>query len=145
MKQIVDKLVFGSRVAVVAFALLALVVSGAGAAARLFDDPQASTESPERPQNATMDQKPDPEAAPGEMATNGRPCTEQAAYLQATLAVLGGSSQSRSGSDTDQTLASVCDRSTAHGHELLSVSSAMVDHRLGQRFTLLGLKPSGTS
>jgi hypothetical protein len=145
MKQIVDRLVFGSQVIVVVLALLALVVSGAGAAARLFDDPDASAESVQRPQNATLDQKPDPEAGPGEMATNGRPWTEPAAYLQATSALLGGVPQSRSWTNSDPIVASLCSGSDADRSELVSASPTLIDHRLGHRFTLVGLKPSGTS
>jgi len=145
MKQIVDRLVFGSQVAVVALALLALVVSGAGAAARLFDDPCTPAESLEQTQNATFDQIPDPEEAPGGMATDGRPWTEQSAYLQTTLALLGDAPQSRSRTDSDPVVASACSRSAADRGNLVSASPTLVDHRLGHRFTLLGLKPSGTS
>lgn len=153
MKQVVDRLVFGAQIAVVVLSLLALVVSGAGAAARLFDPseptkptrPARPTESLQRPQNATLDNKPSPDEAPGEMATNGRPWTEQAAYLHATPAVVGGASQSRLGHDSDQITASICCLSARNGSDLVSASPTLVDHRLGHRFTLLGLKPSGTS
>ena len=145
MKQIVDRFVLGSRIAVVVLALLALVVSGAGAAARLFVAPSESTESIERPQNATLDQKPDPEEAPGEMATNGRPWTEPSAYLQATSALLGGAPQSRFGTDSDLCVNSIGTGSASDRSDLVSASPTLVDHRLGHRFTLVGLKPSGTS
>lgn len=145
MKQIIDRLVFGSQVAVVTFVLLALVVSGTGAAARLFDDPADSAEEVQRPQNATFDHKPDPEETPGEMATDGRPCTEQAAYLQATWVLLGDGPTSRLGSDSGPSVESAFCRSAAGRSNLVSASPTSVDHRLGLRFTLLGLKPSGTS
>ena len=145
MKQIADRLIIGSQIAVVALALLALVVSGAGAAARLFDTPVDSAESPERPLNATLDQKSDPEETPGEMATNGRPWTEQAAYLQATSALLGGASQSRFWTDSDPVVMLAHSGSAAGRSDPVSASATLVDHRLGHRFTLLGLKPSGTS
>ena len=145
MKQIVKKLVIGSQAAVVALALVALVVSGAGAAARLFEDPAESADSSELFQNATLDHKPDPDEAPGEMATNGRPWTEQSAYLQATSALLGGTPQSRFWSDSGPIVASACSRSAGNHGDLVSGSPTLVDHRLGHRFTLVGLKPSGTS
>ncbi len=152
MKQIINRLVFGSQVAVVMFALLALVVSGAGAAARLFDDPAdavaATTDVAEEiqlPLNATFDHKPDPDETPGEMATDGRPCTEQAAFLQANWVLLGDGPTSRLGSDSGPSVESVFCRSAADRSNLVSASPTLVDHRLGLRFTLLGLKPSGTS
>lgn len=145
MKQIVDRFVFGSQVAVVALALLALVVSGAGSAARLFEDPSTPAESLERPQNATLDKKPDPEEAPGEMATDGRPWTEQSAYWQVTSGLLGDAPQSRLWADSGPIVASACSRSAADRGDPVSASATLVDHRLGHRFTLVGLKPSGTS
>ena len=145
MKQIIDRLVFGAQVAVVVLVLLALVVSGAGAAARLFDDPEASAEGPPRSQNDTLDNKPDPEELPGEMATNGRPWTEQSAYLLATSVLLGDTPPSRFLNNPDLVSVSAYSRSAADRSDPVSASPTLVDHRLGHRFTLVGLKPSGTS
>ncbi|MCD6249623.1 MAG: hypothetical protein J7J98_04740 [candidate division Zixibacteria bacterium] len=145
MKQIVDKLILGSQVAVVVLALLALVVSGAGAAARLFDDPGTPAEILERPQNVTLDHKTDPKEAPGEMATDGRPWTEQSACLQITLIILGDTPQTRLWTDPGSTAVSVCSHSAWDRSNQVSTSPTLVDHRLGHRFTLVGLKPSGTS
>lgn len=144
MKAIIDRLIFGARVAVVALALVALVVSGAGAASRLFETPE-EPESEPLPANATLDNKPTPEEAPGEMATGGRPWTEQSACWQASQADLGSTPQSRLTILSDRLLAPNINHAMSEQSASLAVTPRGVDHRIGLRQTLLGQKPSGTS
>jgi len=145
MKQVVDIIMLSGRVAVVALAILALVVSGAGAAARLFTDQSRPSMSAEKPQIATLDQKPDPEETSGEMARGGRPWTEQAACWQATTAWLEGGVQSRAHLSVTSLLLSASWRTVPAWSDQVYTTANLVDHRLGHRFTLLGLRPSGTS
>ena len=148
MKQVIDKTLAGARISVVVLAILALVVSGAGAAARLLIDPSDSDPTVDAYQPstvATLDNKPDPEEAAGEMATGGRPWTEQSAYWQATSAWLGGTDQSRSRlSAAGPILAASCPTGPVW-NDPVHATPYQIDHRLGHRFTLVGLKPSGTS
>jgi len=145
MKEIVDKIMLSARVAVVALAVLALVVSGAGAAARLFTDQNRPAMPAEKPQIATLDQKPDPEETSGEMARGGHPWTEQVACWQATIAWLGGGIQSRAHLSTTTPLLSASWRTVPVWSDQVYTTANLVDHRLGYRFTLVGAKPSGTS
>lgn len=144
MKNVVDKLVETGRITVVVLALLALVVSGAEAAERLFsalDEPSEAS----LPQAASLDHNPGPEDVSDEMAPDGRPWTEQAAYIQGSLATTVGPNQHR------QTFCVGLHTGTVFGPDLSGVNlasratTALVDVRIGHRFTLVGSKPSGTS
>jgi hypothetical protein len=144
MKRVVDKLVKAGRIAVVMVALMALVVSGAEAAERLF----RSFETPRDaslPEAASLDHNPAPEDATDQMAPDGRPWTEQAAYIQASLAVPVGPDQHRQAYHASVTTGHVfCpDLSGRNGYSF--ATTALVDVRIGHRFTLVGSKPSGTS
>ena len=144
MRQIVDKIIFGARVAVVVLAILALMVSGAGAAERLFNQ-RSPHESEARPDVATLDQKPDPEEATGEMATSGHPWTEQPACLQATLALPGSNGQPRSVLMASGAEFSILNVRILKSPARPSTSPNLTCPLIGHRFTLVGSKPSGTS
>ena len=145
MKQIVDKIVGCARIAVVLLAVLAIVVSGAGAAARLFTDQSQPTEMPESKATATLDRLPDPEEPTGEMATGGRPWTEQPAFWQVIPALPGNPGQTRIGPGLGIALKSVSTATHSGNVNSLFATSSLVDSRIGHRFTLVGSKPSGTS
>ena len=147
MNQLVDRLLFCTRVAIVTWAMLALVVSGAGAAQRLYTD-QFQPESP-RAQAATdvMDSKPDPAESTGGMTApeGGRPCTEQLAWLQTVSTLPGSGDEIRI--DFGNTAATVnnlaaCD---ASDQSTVCATPALVSSQIAYRFTLVGSRPSGTS
>jgi hypothetical protein len=145
MKLIVDKIVGCARIAVVLLAVLAIVVSGAGTAARLFSEQTLPTETPESKATATLDHLPDPEEATGEMATGGQPWTEQPAFWQVIPALPGNSGQARIGPGPGIALKSVSTATHIGNVNSLFATSSLVDSRIGHRSTLVGSKPSGTS
>lgn len=132
---------------VVTWAILALVVSGAGAAQRLYTD-QFKPESPrDQADTDILDSKPDPAESTGGMTApeDGRPCTEQLAWLQAVPALPGGGDETRI--DPGKTAASAdvvaaCDISD---QRTVCATPALVSSQIGYRFTLVGSRPSGTS
>jgi len=147
MKRFVDKLLFCTRVMIVTWAMLALVVSGAGAAQRLYAD-QFKPESPRTQANTdVLDSKPDPAESSGGMTApeGGRPCTEQLAWLQ-TVSILPGSGDEikldfgKATASSDILVA--CDNPD---HISLCATPALVSSQIAYRFTLVGSRPSGTS
>lgn len=144
MKRVVDKIIELGRLAVVIVALLALVVSGASAAERLFQpDPQPTTD--EAPKAASLDHNPGPDDKTDKMSPDGRPWTDPPAYLQSALGVPAGPDQNRETFlDRDCLPASWVSRHSSLLQDPLG-TTALVDSHVGQRFTLVGSKPSGTS
>lgn len=149
MKLTVDRICIWAqgcaRTAVILLAVLAIIVSGAGAAGRLLTDqtqPVIETET----KLATLDAKADPEEASGEMATGGHPWTEQPCFWQAIPALAGGSDQSRLRLQVVAPRLSIVSQWTlAERQADIQGSISLVNARLGHRFTLVGSRPSGTS
>mgnify|MGYP007044100028 CR=1 FL=1 len=132
---------------IVSWAMLALVISGAGTAQRLYAD-QFKPESPKTQVNTdVLDSKPDPAESSGGMTApeGGRPCTEQLAWLQ-TVSTLPGSGDEikldfgKTAATADILVA--CDESD---QSTVCATPALVSSQIAYRFTLVGSRPSGTS
>ena len=132
---------------VVTWAILALVVSGAGAAQRLYTD-QFKSESP-RAQADTdvLDSKPDPAESTGGMTApeGGRPCTEQLAWLQAVPALPGSGDETKLDPGKTAASADVLAACDASDQSTVRATPALVSSQIAFRFTLVGSRPSGTS
>jgi hypothetical protein len=145
MKKLVVIGLAGLRLAVVTLVTFALLVSGAGAVHRLFAE-QYQAQTPEaRAEAATLDGRPDAEETPGGMAPGSRPCTEQAAWLQAYPALLPGSVENKSLVNSGIVASSEPEQSRPQDHQLLFSTPCLVASQIGHRLTLVGARPSGTS
>ena len=145
MKKYLIELLYFSRLLVILVTLLAIGVSGANAAARLFslcqieDLTSAVTLDFQQIVPESTPKKDDDEMAPGSKANS-----EQEAYIFAVPAIPVNSSQSR--------LIVKIIISEFVFHQILPVNQnfspietvALISSHLGQSFTLVGAKPSGT-
>ncbi len=145
MKHILDKIVACGKCSVVVLAILALGLSGANAAARMFaEDSQPTVKSVDDPPLliATPDsEKPNQ----GMDDTGGRPWTEQAAIFQAVtlLPTLHDQQRLRSCLAASHDFRATLAHEMSDGH--VPSTSAEVSSTLGRQFTLVGARPSGTS
>ena len=147
MKRLIDILLFGARVLVVTWAMLALVISGAGAAQRLYAD-QYKSESPQTQADTdVLDSKPDPAESTGGMTApeGGRPCTEQMAWLQAVTALPSSGDKAALDLGSATIVAGVVVRADGPGRNEICSVPALVASQIAHRFTLVGARPSGTS
>lgn len=146
LRKLFKKIKFCGRVFVVVFALLAMGVSGAGAAQRLFAPPIPSHDQADsQSSHNELVPGPSPETAPDGMADNGRPWTEPSACIQTPMLLVNNSYQLRA-----QALALRSETISVGPHlcstnSCLPATSCRVYWLLGRQFTLLGAKPSGTS
>ena len=147
MKRLVDRFLLGARVVVIGLSLLALVISGAGAAQRLYAD-QYQPE-PARAQSDTdvLDSKPDPAESSGGMTTpeGGRPFTEQPAWLQAVPPLASGSGKDALESGSLAPAVAVSSHAGEQERCEICSSQAEVASQVARLFTLVGARPSGTS
>jgi hypothetical protein len=147
MKRLVDRLLFCTRVMIVTWAMLALVVSGAGAAQRLYTD-QFKPESPcAQADTDVLNSKPDPDESTGGMTApeGGCPCTEQLAWLQAVPALPGGGDETKLAPGKTATSADVLAACEVLDQRAVCATPALVSSQVAYRFTLVGSRPSGTS
>jgi len=145
LKKLLHKLMFCGRVLVVILALTALCVSGAGAAQRIFAEPEAAEDTASQPDHNQLVPGPDPEGAPEGMADYGRPWTEPAACIQAPMLLVSNPHQFKG-----QPPLHLCNVASPRPAVLvtnsgLPATSCRVSWSLGRQFTLVGAKPSGTS
>ncbi len=146
MKQAIKKMSSGANAAVVFLALLALVVSGAGSAERLYDGYADFIQSAERIelQGPILEKAPDGEG-PANMDTGSKPDCEPPAYLQSSPIVKPDNNEKRD----DLTQGSGGTVNTVPGRlnskNSLRSSASMISSSLGKQFTQVGAKPSGTS
>ncbi len=134
----------GLRVAVVVGALLALMITGAGAAHRLFTEQMSPSPAESTSVAAAFDQKPDPKEATGGMAPGSHPSTEQCFLMQGNPGLPAGGSFSHRLIFSPSTV----EISPSHGlnaHSAVYQSVSLVASQIGHRFTLVGARPSGTS
>lgn len=143
---IVEKIVEGARTAVVTIAILALGISGAGAAERLLTEVEAEeTSSVSASDQVELVAGVDAEEDAGGMATDGRPWTEQVATLKSSLQVPGGNDQYRSMNARTACLPDLYRHTAYDSSQRLAATTGRVCWLLSRQFTLLGAKPSGTS
>jgi len=147
MKRLVDRLLLGLRAAIVAGSILALIVSGAGAAQRLYAD-QYQPEPPRVHTDAdVLDSKPDPAESSGGMTApeGGRPSTEQPAWLHAVTALPSGGDKGTLSYAGVAVAASIRLHAGGEGPREICSSPAEVASQIARLFTLVGARPSGTS
>ncbi len=139
-------MIFLARVAMVVLTILALGVSGIGAAERLFvDEHRADSESEESIDQIDLVPGANPEEATDGVATSGRPWTEQAACLQSPLLLPAGNDQARFYLLRAARRADLPDFCCYRSPDGLLQTPCQVWWSLGRQFTLVGAKPSGTS
>jgi hypothetical protein len=127
--------------------MLALVVSGAGAAQRIYAD-QFKPESPKTQANTDiLDSKPDPAESSGGMTApeGGRPCTEQPAWLQTVSTLPGSSDEIKLDCGKTAAIADILATCGESDQSTVCATPALVSPQIGFRFTLVGSRPSGTS
>jgi hypothetical protein len=144
MKRLANIALNGLRVAVVIGALLALVVSGAGAAHRLFTEQMTPDETRPVSVSASFDDKPDPLEATGGMATGSCPSTEQSFWIQSNPGLPCGGDQSHRLVSASMVGVMVDQFHFYEGYPVCQ-SAGRVAPQIGHRFTLVGARPSGTS
>ena len=144
MKRLANIALDALRVSVVIGALLALTISGAGAAQRIFIEQMTPPTAETAPTGAAFDSKPDPAEATGGMAGGSRPSTEQSFWIQGHPALPVGGDQSHR-----LVSSPVCGETIhpapVHGGNAVRHSAGQVATQIGHRFTLVGARPSGTS
>jgi hypothetical protein len=146
LKRFFNKLVFCGRVLVVIVAMASICVSGAGAAERIFAEPETADEaSQSQPENNQLVPGPDPEADPDGMADFGRPWTEPAACLQAPMLLVSNHYQLKTQPLALQSRVVSFHPDLSATNSCLPATSCRVSWSLGRQFTLIGAKPSGTS
>lgn len=145
-KRLLKRFSAGFRVAVVVASLLALGISGADAAARLYYgvgvEQTPEIEVVERSQ--IVPGPPSPEETADEMATGSRPHTEQDARLTSQAVFSNAKNEKRlSSQEAHSGTVTVTGWSDRASHDPVG-STCIVSSRLGRQFTLVGAKPSGT-
>ena len=144
MSKLITYSIKAGRFITVGLLLLAVTLSGANAAERLFSaydefQPEKVFPSPELKPGP-----PAPEDAPENMAPNGRPCCEQPARLVASWNISNKDNlkiQKLFVVDPVFASATVGRRSFAR----IKASTGLISSSLSRQFTLVGAKPSGTS
>jgi hypothetical protein len=144
MRRLANIALDGLRIAVVIGALMALLISGAGAAHRLFSEQLTAKTTESVSVSACFDGKPNPEEATGGMATGSHPSTEQSFWIQGNPGLPVGSNPSH------RIISSPAMRETVVSNRILEggavcQSAGLVAPQIGHRFTLVGSRPSGTS
>jgi len=147
MRKIIAKTVRFSRVAMTIFMLVALALSGAGAADRLFSAYDRPVEEPEsKPDQVALDVAvPGPEEAPENMAPTGTPNGEPNACFVVPLVLKSDNSSSRFKTEGDDSRESLKNAVIELRCKSVMTSSCLIDAHLGRQFTLVGARPSGTS
>jgi hypothetical protein len=144
MKKLIKYSINTGRIATVCLLLLAVTLSGANAAERLFSaydefQPELASPTPELKAGP-----PAPEDVPENMEPNGRPCCEQPARLVASWNLSSKDNlriQKLFAADPVFATATVGQRSFAR----IKTSTGLISSMLSRQFTLVGAKPSGTS
>jgi hypothetical protein len=147
MKRLVDRFLFATRALVIGLSLVALVISGAGAAQRMYVD-QFQPELVRTQADAdVLDSKPDPAESSGGMTApeGGRPSTEQPAWLQAVPPLASGSGKYALESGNFAGADAVWPHGGDHDRREICSSPAEVASQVARQFTLVGARPSGTS
>lgn len=146
MNKITDKLIKSTRILVVLFAVFSLVVSGAGAAERLFSAYDEEAESVESgvPIGPVFEDSPS-EETPHNMEPGGKPFCEQSGWIVASLTVNKSNSDRQTDEFIDCLSGDLNQSVDLSPKASLLASVSLVSSDLGQTFTLVGSKPSGTS
>ena len=145
MKKVLRKTSAAAKIAGVALTTLALIISGAGSAQRLFSVYDQFSESPaQAPVSACLlPGPPAPDEVQGAMAPDGKPNTEQAAYLQSALPKCNNSNDRFRLVSRNAVFTSASAVPPGTGTTIIA-STSLVSSGLCRQFTLLGTHPSGT-
>jgi hypothetical protein len=145
MKKVLRKTVAAAKIAGVALTALALIISGAGSAKRLFSVyDQFSQEPAEAPVSARLlPGPPAPDEVQDEMVPDAKPNTEQPAYLQSALPKCNNSDD-RSRLVSRNAAITVAATVPSGTGATIMASTSLVSSGLCRQFTLLGAHPSGT-
>ncbi|MDH4158288.1 MAG: hypothetical protein OEW00_13540 [candidate division Zixibacteria bacterium] len=146
MKKVLRKTLAAAKIAGVALTALALIISGAGSAQRLFSVYEQFLQSPaEAPVSARiLPGPPAPDEVQDEMTPDGKPNTEQPAYLQAALPKCNNS-EDRFRLVSRNAVITVASTIPPGTGSTILASTSLVSSGLCRQFTLLGTHPSGTS
>jgi len=146
MKQVLRKAVTASRWSLVVFSALALTLSGASSAHRMFDAYQSPSEaSGAEGDLAQILPGPNPDQLPQNMTPSGKPNSEPSAYLSAPLFTDSNNNESRIPGCSQHRTATISTSLRSENSLCLTPTAFQVSSHLGQQFTLVGAKPSGTS
>ena len=147
MKKLLKTSLEAARIATVLLAMLAIVVSGAGAAHRVCADSELAAQTVDE---TSADVRlvagaPDPDEAPEQMSPDGKPTTEQPARLVLSALSKYSNPDDRSKYGRGVSIISISSLSGAKINYPISTSINLVSSDLGKQFTLVGARPSGTS
>ncbi|MEW5795329.1 MAG: hypothetical protein AB1772_03115 [Candidatus Zixiibacteriota bacterium] len=146
MKRLFEIGLFCLRATVVSGVILALVVSGAGAAHRLFAERSQPRADEPLSNSASFSGKPDPLEATGGMTPGSHPWTEQSFWIQCNSALPAGGDQHKGRSLASQATSSTVSKDSRIQNEpAVCNTPCLVASQVGHRFTLVGARPSGTS
>lgn len=147
MKKLLKISLQAARTAVVILAVIAVVVSGAGAAHRVCADSKLAVEVvDENPSDIRLVAgPPDPDEAPEQMSPDGKPTTEQPARLVLPALSKYSNQDDRYKYGRGVSIVSISSLSGARSRYPISTSTNLISSDLGKQFTLVGARPSGTS
>lgn len=144
MKKLAQKSVEYARLAVFGLILIAVPLSGAGAAERLFsayDDFGPKSES----ETAELIPGPLPaEEAPENMEPKGKPYCEQPARISAPLSLQNQNEKQREFKTSSADYYTEATSPECRRNSTLRTSTGTISSSLSRRFTLVGARPSGT-
>ena len=146
MKKVLLKTIAVAKIGVTTLTALALIISGVGSAQRLFSVYDQFSQSPDQaPVSAQLlPGPPAPDEVQDEMVPDGKPNTEQPAYLQTALPKCNNSDDRFRLHSRHASLAIASTVPPATG-SAVRASTSLVSSDLCRHFTLLGTHPSGTS
>ncbi|KAA3633205.1 MAG: hypothetical protein DWP97_09645 [Calditrichaeota bacterium] len=146
MKKILKNTIKSVRIILVFLVMVSLCSDGIFAAQRLIDNCEEfdQIDTGQLDESQLRQGPPDPDQLPENMANSGSPNTEQYAYNSGRIILKVDNSESNQRYFQKDRL-SACSKSTHSVKSDIVATTAMVNSDLGQQFTLVGAKPSGTS
>jgi hypothetical protein len=146
MRKLLATTLVALRLTVTLMIIVALGVSGAGAAERMYRaDQQDTKETLATNSQAEILPVGDGEEPIRGMAHSSKPCTEQAGCFQSIVVLPWGGDHHRAPSRQVCAQHVVPDASAPSDTEFSPRTSGEVHSDLGRQFTLVGARPSGTS
>lgn len=144
MKKLVQRSIDFARLAVFGLILIAVPLSGAGAAERLFS---AYDDFGPKNESETAELLPGPlpaEEAPENMEPNGKPYCEQPARISAPLSLNNQNEKQREFKTSSAHSCLGATSTDCQRNSILRTSTGSISSSLSRRFTLVGARPSGT-
>lgn len=144
MRKLSQKLMDTGRLLIVGMILIAVPLSGAGAAERLFS---AYEDLCPKNESETAELVPGPlpaEEAPENMEPTGKPYCEQPARISAPLSLHNQNENQRDFNTSSAFSCLEANSPERRRNSILKTSTAAISSSLSRRFTLVGARPSGT-